>query len=426
MLKRFWEQQQEGYTHSQETRYITGSKQKAIWDFLDIQNKLEQEQLKVLNIGVGTGRDTKELFERNIDVSVLDISPLALKRVESYTTKRYLSEKIKELPNDCFDIAVSHLVTQHLSDGDLIIQMKHVLGSLKTDGLFVIQFAWSKDVNDKSLISQKEGECSRDVEHMTTLIHKTGGIVIKQVPFVVYKDIVWAGKKRDVYWYGLHVQKDIKYTSELRMLYNKIYEQVDRYGEKPSDIFCQIKELCIDNFLYNFQGGKVLDAGCGKGVELKRLFNKGYNVLGIDISDYCCNAYLKELPSECIDIESFCKQQDKYDAVICLDVLEHVQEEYVETILQSLKSITNKIIFGIANHSDKQMGCELHKTLKNKKYWVGVISKYFKNIINTVDINDIFYLIQASQEPPSDKTDFVISDSVKKRRSRKKLRLNHT
>ncbi len=88
----------------------------------------------------------------------------------------------------------------------------------------------------------------------------------------------------------------------------------------------------------------VLDVGCGNGIISRGLGRKGFNVLGIDISDKTiANARaLNDLPNvsfEVMSAEQLAISETKYHAVICSEVLEHLHqpEGLLKVLHQSTK-----------------------------------------------------------------------------------------
>ena len=75
------------------------------------------------------------------------------------------------------------------------------------------------------------------------------------------------------------------------------------------------------------------------------MLSEGYDAFGIEISDICCETYLKDLPHECTDIISYSKKNIKYDALICFDVLEHIDGR-VE-FLKGLHKLSDKILLRV-------------------------------------------------------------------------------
>ena len=78
-------------------------------------------------------------------------------------------------------------------------------------------------------------------------------------------------------------------------------------------------------------GGTVLDVGCGNGLISVSLGKAGYNVLGIDISLKAIEKAKEKnsLPNVKFAVagaEELSETNTKYDAVICSEVLEHLNE----------------------------------------------------------------------------------------------------
>ncbi len=99
------------------------------------------------------------------------------------------------------------------------------------------------------------------------------------------------------------------------------------------------KELDLKRlrFIYqNLEGvvpknGKILDVGCGNGIISMHLGMKGYSVLGIDISEKAIQTanshnHEKNVKFKVISAENLVAQGHQYDAVICSEVLEHLNQ----------------------------------------------------------------------------------------------------
>lgn len=93
-----------------------------------------------------------------------------------------------------------------------------------------------------------------------------------------------------------------------------------------------------------YAGAKILDVGCGNGVISRHLGKLGFNVLGIDVSEQTIKRAreLNTLPNvsfEVISAEQLVAQGDTFDAIICSEVLEHLQNpsSLLKVLHQSLK-----------------------------------------------------------------------------------------
>lgn len=150
------------------------------WECLGIE-KYIRSGLNVLNIGVGTGRCTKEMKSAGIDVSAYDVSSVALDNVKRDAKACYFPSDV--LPDNAFDFAVSFLVTQHMSNEDLKQQIKKVLPSLKEQGIFAMQFitapeddTWTSS-NDSDVLMRKMGGIRRNPEQMRQIAEECGAKV---------------------------------------------------------------------------------------------------------------------------------------------------------------------------------------------------------------------------------------------------------
>ncbi len=90
--------------------------------------------------------------------------------------------------------------------------------------------------------------------------------------------------------------------------------------------------------------GTILDVGCGNGVISRHLGQLGYNVLGIDVSDTTIQTArslnnMDNVRFDVISAENLVAQGNTYDAVICSEVLEHLDNPsaLLSVLYQSLK-----------------------------------------------------------------------------------------
>lgn len=173
------------------------------------------------------------------------------------------------------------------------------------------------------------------------------------------------------------------------MDYLKIYEEVFKnyddydmhigYYDRYNYI---LKELNIKKYQ------KIIDISSGKGILIKILQEKFPSI------DICCTDIKKfnDINVNFIKLDLTNKNDynnitDKYDLLLCLDVLEHIEEKYIDDILEFLLSLSTTFCFSIANHSDIKNNYELHLIQKNKKWWNKKLKKYYK-IIKTFNKYD--------------------------------------
>jgi len=198
-IKEWWEKQH----YEDEPFLLSGNRGSDIWERLRITNEVCAGR-KILNIGVGLGYCTTEMANLGVDVNVLDISQAALDRVKEVVDKTWLPENLSLLPKNYFDLAISNLVAQHMSDTDIVDQMKWVIESLKPESFFAIQFAYSirKDYRfTEDFYYQKWGGVMRSLTHIADLVEKAQGKI-------AWIDKIGYFPEHGTGWYGVHIVKN--------------------------------------------------------------------------------------------------------------------------------------------------------------------------------------------------------------------------
>ena len=126
--------------------------------------------------------------------------------------------------------------------------------------------------------------------------------------------------------------------------YNEIYSTSNTlYGIKPS----QILSLIWKNFLPN---SKILDLGCGQGIDSLFLSKNGFSVTAIDSSDVAIKQIkikkdefkLDNLELICGDINDFNIEKNKYQVIICRNVLNFLDKDKAREILNDLQDNIRK------------------------------------------------------------------------------------
>jgi 2-polyprenyl-3-methyl-5-hydroxy-6-metoxy-1,4-benzoquinol methylase len=113
----------------------------------------------------------------------------------------------------------------------------------------------------------------------------------------------------------------------------------------------------------------ILDYGCGPGLFKKHMtrMNEPYEIFEYEPGD----------PKK--DFINGPK-----DCTICIDVMEHVEENYVDSVIKNIADHTKKYaLFSIAlNPAKKHLpdGRNAHITLKSHDWWLKKIKKHFSDV----------------------------------------------
>src|SRR3989344_7319378 len=88
---------------------------------------------------------------------------------------------------------------------------------------------------------------------------------------------------------------------------------------------------------------KILDAGCGEGHLLEKIFNKGYkNLYGADITKIALESAKKRVKAKFFlqDLGKLRFKDNFFDVVICTEVIEHI--ENYKKVINELKRVLKK------------------------------------------------------------------------------------
>lgn len=171
-------------------------------------------------------------------------------------------------------------------------------------------------------------------------------------------------------------------------IYDEIFESEPKYNGAYG-----YKLKTVLNWVRKNNFKEVLDVGCGRGHYLKLLKDNAIFAIGIEPSGYITRT-ITDYKIINDDILGFSKYSRSWEALICMDVLEHIEPEKIEDNIKALSSLSKHALLGIANHSDIWHGTELHLIQQVPDWWIEKLSKYYGQI-NTLFQYDRFFIFDA-------------------------------
>lgn len=112
----------------------------------------------------------------------------------------------------------------------------------------------------------------------------------------------------------------------------------------------------------------VIDVGCGIGTWLKVFEENGIsNIIGIESQNLDKNSLLIEKDKvRLYNLEEPLSIDQKFDLAVCLEVAEHIEEKYCDTLIKSLIDLSDAILFSAAI---PYQGGQNHVNLQWPDYW---------------------------------------------------------
>ena len=158
--------------------------------------------------------------------------------------------------------------------------------------------------------------------------------------------------------------------------------------------FERIADIKRLNFIVNElrsrlpEGAEVLDVGCGNGIISRSLGEKGFHVRGIDISEKAIQKAraLNKLPNVKFDVvsaEQLVADGQKYHAVVCSEVLEHLNDpgKLLKVLHQTLHNDGILIVTVPNGNGPRELFVTRPViTLQKKNNWMWKLLKKTKNV----------------------------------------------
>jgi SAM-dependent methyltransferase len=94
----------------------------------------------------------------------------------------------------------------------------------------------------------------------------------------------------------------------------------------------------------------VLDAGCATGFLVAALAERGVDSAGVDISDYAIDSAVSGARGR-LKVQSLTEPLNgRWDLIVCIEVLEHMPSEDIQTAIDNLCACTDTILFSSTPH----------------------------------------------------------------------------
>lgn len=125
---------------------------------------------------------------------------------------------------------------------------------------------------------------------------------------------------------------------------------------------------CVPLLMQWHRPRSVLDLGCNVGWWLKAFNEHGVNdVVGIDGGNMLDALVIDRNKFHTFDLTKELNLGRKFDLVICLEVAEHISEQYADTLIQSCVNHSDMIFWSAAN---KGQGGYNHVNEQQPEYWI--------------------------------------------------------
>ncbi|MFU8830394.1 MAG: SAM-dependent methyltransferase [Phycisphaerales bacterium] len=154
---------------------------------------------------------------------------------------------------------------------------------------------------------------------------------------------------------------------DTRELYQRIYETEEWYGNAEIN---RCPGVRLFPLYRDWLLGPVMDIGCGRGHTVEHLRRSGLEADGIDQIDLANGMLVGDITRP-LDLEG------RYRSALCIDVIEHIDDEGVLRLFENFKQCERQA-FSIHNGESICNGEDLHINRKPFEEWRRIISEHFE------------------------------------------------
>lgn len=190
-------------------------------------------------------------------------------------------------------------------------------------------------------------------------------------------------------------------SRQASLIYDKIAKPYSEKFSNPSDYIDEFLSLIPKN-------GKILDVGCGPGIDANYMVSKGFKVTGIDLSEKMLKLAKQKFPNinfKLSDIRKLDFLENSFDGIFASFSLIHIPKKDIPLTLKNLYKILKEggVIY-IAIQSGEPNEIYIREPLKSdERIFLNIISF---NEISGLLIKSRFFVIKKFERKPKSETEF--------------------
>jgi ribosomal protein L11 methylase PrmA len=155
---------------------------------------------------------------------------------------------------------------------------------------------------------------------------------------------------------------------DISQLYNYEFFEAIKTSEIDSSLDC-VK--IVQKYL---KPESVVDIGCGSGIYLKALNDIGVkDICGYDGSSAAIDTQMIVDKIKVHDLRNPLILDRMYDLAMCIEVAEHLEEEYADTLVETLVNLSDVVLFTAATVGQGGHG---HIFEVEHEYWIDLFEQY--------------------------------------------------
>jgi 2-polyprenyl-3-methyl-5-hydroxy-6-metoxy-1,4-benzoquinol methylase/glycosyltransferase involved in cell wall biosynthesis len=139
------------------------------------------------------------------------------------------------------------------------------------------------------------------------------------------------------------------------------------------DVWLQFFATIADRIVSDFRPRTVLDAGCAMGFLVEALRERGVDAFGVDVSEYAIQQVRPEVRAFCRVGSIVDPLSQKYDLIVCIEVLEHLSTSQAEQAIDNFCQHADEVLFSSTPFDYKEA---THVNVQPPDYWTELFARH--------------------------------------------------
>lgn len=151
-----------------------------------------------------------------------------------------------------------------------------------------------------------------------------------------------------------------------------IYHQ--KFFQRTIKLEAPSAKAAVEVLINHFKPNTVIDVGCGCGAYLKEFEKMGVEIAGYDGSTVALEQSLVGDKIKLHDLSSPLVLSKKFDLCLCIEVAEHLETEYAETLIDTLTGLASTVFFTAATPGQAK-GNQGHINEQRHSFWINLFKQ---------------------------------------------------
>lgn len=162
----------------------------------------------------------------------------------------------------------------------------------------------------------------------------------------------------------------------LQSYYDQFYYDTYAFGQSydaGNPHWRQLFEGFAEAIVAELAPSTSLDLGCGPGLLVEALRRRGVDARGVDISEHAIEHAAEGARDFCRVGSVTDPIEGTFDLIVCIEVLEHVPQEYADGAVAQMASHARHVLFSSSPDDFKDPS---HTNVQPTDYWIGLFGRH--------------------------------------------------